>query len=223
MSDKLNENIGEGSQDKTELEIPFNEPPTVIKKENIDINKNIGSFGASENEIATEVAVEENIKEPTKKTIKINFEKFTTNKNFGNSKWGKIKTYLSNRLEKPLSYWIIWGIYLGIIVIAYTLAIAFIVVIANNLHDVSRNFNHDQNFVRTGIAGEAFSGIILSLPIIPLLFLLICWLVQINGVVKSVKFHLMLIFTLLTMLVLLMVAIVLSATYIHYSSIVTFP
>jgi hypothetical protein len=86
MSDKLNENIGEGSQDKTELEIPFNEPPTVIKKENIDINKNIGSFGASENEIATEVAVEENIKEPTKKTIKINFEKFTTNKNFGNSK-----------------------------------------------------------------------------------------------------------------------------------------
>jgi hypothetical protein len=56
-----------------------------------------------------------------------------------------------------------------------------------------------------------------------LLFLLICWLVQINGVVKSVKFHLMLIFTLLTMLVLLMVAIVLSATYIHYSSIVTFP
>jgi hypothetical protein len=76
--------------------------------------------------------------------------------------------------------------------------------------------------VDTGLTGEIMSYIVLGLPIIPLFFLFICWLVQINGVVKSLRFHLFVIFTLIILCLVLIPSTVVSSIYIHYSSIETF-
>jgi hypothetical protein len=79
MSDKINE-LGENGELESSSPISG-----TVKKEDININKNIGSFG--DNVDTSSNAFEDPVSDTIeKKKIKINFEKFNTFKNFSNTK-----------------------------------------------------------------------------------------------------------------------------------------
>ncbi|GMO14797.1 MAG: hypothetical protein Ta2E_05350 [Mycoplasmoidaceae bacterium] len=193
-----------------------------LAKTNININDNVGKF-ASTTPAARHPAdgtVEKTVgdEKKNKKEVKINFKKFETSKNYGNGKIGKFKTFLENKLNKKQYLLLIWGIYGLILSVCLTLCVCFIVYNNKFLNDTTRNYNNFKDIVNCGKTGYIIGYIAILLPSIPLFVLFITWLIQINGVYKSVSFHFMTIVIFCIVLLLLLISTILSSVYIQYAS-----
>jgi hypothetical protein len=146
----------------------------------------------------------------------LNFDKFRENKvrKLNEGTWfGRLQIWLDKRLNIRRKLLMTWAIYFGFIIFALIGCILWINFTSGALQNTGYAINLLTNYYNSGQAGVAFAWIALCILILPFIILLTAWVIGINGVYRSLTFHLWFIFFMCLVLLALILSTILCSVY----------
>lgn len=181
---------------------------------NKNINKNVGKFTntvgkqrVEKKETPVDLGT---VKEST--GVKINFEKFEHKPKAGEQRLSNFQQSINAKLEKPKNLLIIYCIYGAAYLIIIGLCILFLFLLgdARNVYSPLQSMTLYKNFNNLS---WYFYIIALSVLGLPIVVVLISWIIGINGVLRSFKYHVLIILVLAVSLLLTLCAITMTSIY----------